>query len=98
MLSSKEKKDRLEIINSILFALNILGRSLRGWRFWVGNLSLMSKFTLEELAEIEEALHKQIQPFVEYDVKVTKRWKNKYPQIPFPSRRRRGEETQGMYV
>ena len=97
-LSSKEKKDRLETINSISFALNILERSLRGWRFWVGNLSLMSKFTLEELAEIEEALHKQTQPFIEYDVEVTKRWMEKHPQIPFPPRRRREEETRGMYA
>ena len=98
-LSSKEKRDRLEIINSILFALNIMERSVHGWKLWVGNLSLMSQFTLEELAEIEEALEKQVRPFIEYDVEATKRWKDKFPQIRVARRRRgEGEETLGMYV
>ena len=87
-LSSNEKKDRLETINSIIFAINVLDRSISGWKRWLGNLMSMSQFTAEELNEIEETLNKQIQPFVEYDIEVTKRWKDKFPQIP---RRRRGE-------
>ena len=53
-LISKEKKDRLETINSIIFALNVLERSLRGWKRWVGNLTLMSNFSQKELEEIED--------------------------------------------
>ena len=81
-LSSKENKDRLETINSMLFAIPVLERSIRGWRRWIGNLSLMSQFTLEELANIEESLQTQVQSFVEYDVTVTGKWQAKFPQIP----------------
>jgi hypothetical protein len=98
-LSSKEKRDRLETINSISFSLNLLGRSLQGWRLWVGNLFLMSQFTLEELTQIEDALQKQIQSFIEYDIAATKRWMDRLPQIfEFPRRRREEEESRGMYV
>ena len=98
-LSSKEKKDRLETINSIIFAINVLERSIRGWKHWIGNLTLMSQFTVEELTEIEEALNKQIQPFVEYDIESTKRWKDTFPQIPRPRRGAGEEETRrGMFV
>ena len=97
-LSTKEKKDRLEIINSIIFALNVLERSLWGWKQLVWNLSLMSEFTSEELGEIEQSLNKQIQPFVEYDVEVTKRWKDKFPPTRFVRRRRREEESRSMYA
>jgi hypothetical protein len=100
-LSSKEQRDRLEIINSILFALTILERSLNGWKLWVRNLSLMSQFELDELMDIEKALGKQIQPFIEYDVEATKKWKSKFPQqvrrlVPRP--RREAEESRGLYV
>lgn len=96
-LTSKEKKDRLETISSIIFAINVLERSVRGWKRWVGNLSLMSQFTGEELAQIEEDLEKQIQVFVKYDIEVTKRWNNKFPRIP-RSRNRRGLNQSGMFA
>jgi len=97
-LSSKEKRDRLEIVNSMLFIFDILERSLHGWRVWVRNLSLMSQFTLEELAELEMALEKQIQPFIEYDIEASKRWMDKFPQVPVVRRRVGEEEGRGMYV
>lgn len=101
-LSSKDKKDRLEVINSMLFTLNILERSVQGWRAWVGNLSLMSQFTLEELTEIEKALKNQTQSFIEYDVEATKKWMGKFPQVRVPQRRGLEEEargeSRGMYV
>ena len=101
-LSSKAEKDRLETINSIIFALNVLERSIYGWKLWVGNLSLMSEFTSEELVEIEQSLKQQIQPFVEYDMMATQKWIDKLPPVPkkFSRPKRMGEraETQGMYV
>jgi hypothetical protein len=98
-LSSKEKRDRLEIINSILLNLDILERSLRGWKVWVKNLSLMSHFTGEELKEIETSLEKQIQPFIEYDIEATRKWQSKFPQIQIvPRRTEQKEKTRGMYV
>jgi len=95
--SSKGKKDRLEIVNSILLSLNLMERSLQGWKLWIRNLSLMSQFTLEELKEIEKALGKQIQPFIEYDIEATKKWKDKLPKIRVSPKRRR-QENRGMYV
>lgn len=98
-LSSKEKRDRLETINSILFILNILERSMEGWKLWVGNLSLMSQFTLEELEEIEASLKRQAQSFIEYDIEATKKWTDKFPHDRMVRRQRRGEEEgRGIYV
>lgn len=98
-LSSKEKRDRLEVINSILLSLNVLERSLGGWRFWVRNLSLMAHFSLEELAEIERTLEKHVRPFIEYDIEATERWKDKFPRIKVPRPKRRGgNETRGIYI
>ncbi len=99
-LSSKEKRDRLETINSILFILNFLDRSVEGWKLWVGNLSLMSQFTLEELEEIEGSLKNQTQSFIEYDMSATKKWMDKFPQIHMVPKVKREDENsrRGMYV
>ena len=48
-LSSKKDRDRLEIITSIVVTLNALERSIDGWKGWIGNLPLMSSFSIEEL-------------------------------------------------
>ena len=101
-LTSKKERDRLEIINSLLLTLNALERSVLGWRSWIGNLSIMSKFSLEELKEIDEALYKQAETVIEYDIEATKRWKDKIPPSRI-ARRRIGrigerEETRGIYV
>lgn len=98
-LSTKEKRDRLEVVNSMLFALDLLERSLNGWRLWVRNLSLMSQFTLEELVEMEITLEKQIQTFIEYDIEASKVWRDKFPPIRVVRERREGEEERrGIYV
>ena len=97
-LSLKEKSDRLEVVNSMFFTLNILERSLNGWRLWIRNLSLMSQFTLEELVEMEMTLEKQIQPFIEYDIEASKRWMDKFPQVSVVRRRMGKKEGRGMYV
>lgn len=97
--SSKEKRDRLEVVNSILFTLDILERSLHGWRLWVRNLSLMSQFTLEELVEMQKTLEQQIQTFIQYDIEASKMWRDKFPPVRM-IRERKGdeEEGRGMYV
>lgn len=106
MLSSKEEKDRLEAINSILLSLNVLERSLGGWKFWVRNLSLMSHFSLKELTDIEGTLQRHVRPFIEYDIEATERWKDKFPQeLPREESDGKGKgkgksngDTQGIYV
>lgn len=97
-LSSKEKRDRLEIVSSILFSLDILERSLYGWRLWVRNLSMMTQFTVDELMEIENTLEKQIQTFVEYDIEASQKWRDKLPQIRMIPKKPGEEENRGMYV
>lgn len=95
-LSSKKGRDRLEIVNSIILALNALDRSVHGWRSWIRSLRLMSKFTEEELRGMEEGLMKRVRDFVEYDIGVTKEHKDKIPRITVARRRER--EARGMYV
>ena len=98
-LTSKEKRDRLETINSILFIINVLDRSVNGWKLWVRNLSLMSQFSLEELQDVEDSLRKEAESFVGYDMAATKKWADKFPQVQVIRRQRRGEEeNRGMYV
>lgn len=102
-ISSKEKRDRLEVVNSLLFSLDLLERSLQGWRIWVRNLSIMSQFSLEELNEMEKTLQEQCRAFIEYDISASKKWKDKFPQVPIMHERRPEEEEdrhegRGMYV
>lgn len=78
--TSKKERDRLEIINSILFSLATLGRSIQGWKQWTLNLQFMSRFTEAELLDIEEGLVKTVRTFIEYDIDVTKRHVDKLPQ------------------
>lgn len=99
-LSSKKEKDRLEIINSILFTLNNLERSIHGWKRWISNLSLMSNFSIEELKEVEEALWKQAETVIRYDIEATNKWSTKFPRIKIANRKARSkpkEVTRGIY-
>ena len=97
-LSAKEERDRLEVVGSMLFILDVMERSLNGWRQWIRNLSLMSQFTLEELVEIQRSLEKQIQPFIEYDIEASKKWMKKFAKIQVVPRRMREEEGRNMSV
>ena len=63
----------------------------------------LKRETGEELTEMEKALGKQVQSFIEYDIEASKRWRDKFPLPPPPiraitRRAREGEEGQGMYV
>ena len=90
--TSKKDRDRLEIINTMIFTLNSLDRSIRGWRGWIQNLTFMSRFTTKELQAIEEGLLKSVRTFIENDIDVTKKHKNKIPRIRFKVRRRQRSE------
>ena len=96
-LTSKKERDRLEVINSLRFSLTAIGRSVVGWRTWISNLSLMTRFSLEELKGIDDTLHKQAETIMQYDIEATKRVMDKFPRIKMP-RRRTKEREQGIYV
>jgi len=98
-LLSKTGEDRLELVNAMIFALNAIDRSIHGWRSWIQNLQLMSKFSEDELREMKEGLIKRAREFIEYDVEVTEQHKEKIPRIVVV--RRPGEETRpdrGIYA
>ena len=98
VLSAKEERDRLEVVSSILFTLDVMERSLNGWRIWISNLSVMSQYTLEELAEMQRSLEKQIQPLIEYDIEASKKWMKKFPRVQVVLRRMGEEEGRDRYV
>jgi hypothetical protein len=97
-LSAKKGRDRLEIITSMLLALNALDRSVHGWRSWIGSLRLMSRFTEDELREMEESLVKIARDFVKIDIAVTQKHKDKIPRITVGRRRRDAGRAQGHIV
>jgi len=86
--SAQADRDRLAIVSAMMLALNAVDRSVHGWRSWVGSLRLMSQFTEDELRAMEAGLMERVRAFVEYDVAVTKKYKNKIPGIPVARRRR----------
>ena len=96
-LQSKTGKDRLELIKSMFFILNTLERSVKGWRSWIHNLDFMSRFTEEELRELEEGLNMSAQAFIQYDMDITKKYQTKMPTAKFKIRKGRNKvDTQGL--
>lgn len=95
---TKKDKDRLEIINSMIFALTALDRSIHGWKHWIQNLDFMSGFTKEELQEMEKGLINTVRHFIEYDIDVTKMHDSKIPRIRVTPKRKKEEESSGIYV
>ena len=72
-LGAIEEKDRLDDVRSIRFMLDALQRSLMGWMEWVNNASIMTKFTKEELEDMDGQLSRLSRSFVEYDLEVTEK-------------------------
>ncbi len=97
-LASKKEEDRLEMVNTMIFALNSIDRSLHGWRSWIQNLSLMSKFTEEELRQMRKGLLQKAQEFISYDMQVTEKHKDKIPSIVVVRRRGGDGPETGIYA
>ena len=72
-LENIEGKDRLDHVGSIRFILEALHRSLIGWMQWANNASIMTKFTKEELEDINERRSRLSRSFIEYDLEVTEK-------------------------
>jgi len=98
-LSQEANRDRLAIINALMLALNAMDRSVQGWRKWIQNLDFMARFSEDELQAIEQGLLKSVRNFIEYDIDITQRHQDKLPQLQTTRRRRRRtDNTQGMFV
>jgi len=72
-LEKTKEKDRLEYVRSIRFMLGALQRSLLGWMQWVNNPDVMTRFTEEELSEINKRITEFTRAFIEYDLEITKK-------------------------
>jgi len=85
-----EGKDRLEYVRSIRFMLAALQRSLLGWMQWVNNPDVMTRFTEEELSEMNKRITEFTKAFIEYDLEITKKGEEKGLEVSRRSQRRSG--------
>jgi len=65
-------RDRLDLVNSTLFLLGALQRSMLGWLDWFNKANVMAMFSQEELKKINKKLSEFARSFIEYDLEVTK--------------------------
>ncbi len=73
LMEHSQDGDRLNLMQSMLFSLQAMHRSLLGWLQWVGNPNIMAKFSAEELGEMNAILKEQTKSFLEFDIKVTEK-------------------------
>ncbi len=71
-LEKGKGRDRLELVRGLRFMLNSLQRSLLGWMQWVNNPDIMTRFTQEDLEEMNKKLAQFTHSFIEYDLEATK--------------------------
>ena len=72
-LADKAKdRDRLDLVNSNLFLLSTIQRSMLGWLDWFNKANVMAMFPQEELEKINKKLSEFASTFIEYDLEVTK--------------------------
>jgi hypothetical protein len=92
-------KDRLESINSILYSLTALGRSIKGWQRWASNLTFMTRFNADELHQMEVGLINVVRDFIEFDMDTTKQHLDKIPKTRFRVKRRQSQaDTSGLFA
>jgi hypothetical protein len=93
-LEDTKGKDRLDYVRSIRFMLGAFEGSLKGWIFWINNPDIMTKFTLEEIEEMNRKLTGFIRSFIEYDLEITQKGIDKglLAKRKIPKRRRIAEE------
>jgi hypothetical protein len=71
VLENTEDKDRLELVRSLRFVLNVLQRSLIGWTQWVNNPDIMTIFSQKDLKNMTETLSEFTSNFIKYDLEMT---------------------------
>ena len=80
------------------FMLGALQRRLMGWMGWVNNASIMTKFTKEELEDINEQLSRLSRSLIEYDLEVTEKGSEKDLAARKGAEGRRRQGTGFFYV
>jgi hypothetical protein len=70
-IQETDQKDRLELVSSLRFVMNILQRSFVGWMQWITNPEIMSMFSKTDLEQMTQELTQFTKSFVEYDIRMT---------------------------
>ena len=70
-IEKDENKDRLELVRSLRFVLNVLQRSMVGWSQWVNNPDIMTIFSQKDLENMTKKLSEFTRSFMEYDLEIT---------------------------
>ena len=97
-LEEAKERDRLELVRSLRFILSALQRSLLGWMQWVNNPDIMTKFTKEDLEEMNKKLSEFTRSFIEYDVEATKLGAQKGLRAKKKVKKKKEERAEGFYV
>jgi len=71
-LEKSEKKDRLDLVSSMRVALGGLEMSLQGWKQWVNNPNIMTRFDREDLEKMNKKLVEFASTFIKYDMEATR--------------------------
>jgi hypothetical protein len=70
-LEETEEQDRLDLVKSLRLTLYALQRSLTGWILLANNPDLLTRFTHEDLQEINKKILQFSHSFIEYDLEAT---------------------------
>jgi len=98
-LEDTKDKDRLELVRSLSFVLNVLQRSLIGWMQWVNNPDIMSIFSQNDLIKMTKNLSEFTSSFVKYDIEMTSLGVKKGLKSPKKvEKKKREERTEHFYV
>jgi len=96
--SAENDKDRLDLVQSMMFSLHALHRSLLGWMEWVNNPDVMTSFEKEELDEMSKRITEFTESFIKYDLEVTKKGVEQGLRARTRVERRRREREEDFYI
>jgi hypothetical protein len=97
-LENTEGKDRLELVRSLRFVLNVLQRSLIGWTQWVNNPDIISIFSQKDLENMTETLSEFTRSFIKYDLEMTGLGVKKGLKTSKKATKKKKERTERFYV
>ena len=97
-LEEAKEGDRLELVRSLRFVLSALQRSLLGWIQWVNNPDIMTRFTKEELEEMNKKISNLTRSFIEYDIAATQLGAQKGLRAKKKVKKKKEERAEPFYV
>ena len=98
VLENTEDKDRLELVRSLRFVLNVLQRSLIGWTQWVNNPDVMTIFSQKDLENMTKTLSEFTRSFIKYDLEMTGLGVKKGLKTSKKATKKKEERTEPFYV